>query len=153
MTSWRELNPLLFAPVTLVLVLSLLAVSLCGSSIVAMFFLRTDFAIERAYKVCEQPLNNRCVSHYTIRSSDGGIRDLVPFGQVLDSGDFFEGAHITKRNVGFDYSLNGIARRWPSLREQWLLFSGGAVGLVVWWSLRGPDFLRLWLDRAFHRSR
>jgi hypothetical protein len=133
----------------MILLLSLLSTLICGYRIVAMFFLTTDFVVEKSYQVCEQPLNNRCETHFSIRLPEGSARDFVPFGTEFERDDLHEGAHIAKQSFGFDYGVSGLPMRWPSLMQQVLLFLAGLVGFVVWWTLHGPEYLRFWAAGIF----
>lgn len=146
LSSWRDLSPQACVPMLALLLLSSLAVWICGQRIVAMYSLQADFEITYIYKVCEQPLNNRCVTHYTIRLPDGSKNDFVPLGAAFDRVDMYEGSHIVKRHKGFAYEINGVPRRWPHMYEQFGLFLAGLVGLFAWWKGRGPGYMRLWLS-------
>lgn len=149
MKSWRELDHDAFVPLMMILALSLVATLVSGDRIARMYLLTVDFVVEQSYRVCEQPLNNRCVTHYSIRLSDRSTQDFVPFGTEL-GGDFYEGEHIVKDSVGFRYMVGSLPERWPFLWQQTFIFLLGVGGLVLWYMLRGPGYLRLWIDPELH---
>jgi hypothetical protein len=137
---------------TMILVLSLFAIFTCGHRIVAMYFFTADFTVENLYKVCEQPLNNRCVTHYAIRLSDGSLNDFVPFGTEFEHNDLYDGVHIVKRDRGFEYEIGGLPKPWPNLQEQGFLFLAGIGGLLLWWKLNGLGYIRMWLEDPWRRD-
>jgi hypothetical protein len=139
--------------VTLILALSLLAIFTCGQRIVTMYFFTADFTVESLYKVCERPLNNRCVTHYAIRLPDGSLSDFVTFGTEFESSDLYDGVHIAKRDRGFEYEIAGLPKPWPKLQEQAFLFLAGIGGLLLWWKLNGPGYGWMWWEGLWRRDR
>jgi len=68
-----------FVFTTSLLVCSLVALSTGLWSIAGTYFYTGRFTIESHHEVCEQPLNNRCITHYEVRRSSGKRDDFVPF--------------------------------------------------------------------------
>lgn len=144
-------NVLRFVFTTLLLMWSSVALSTGLWSIAATYFYTGRFTIESHHDVCEQPFNNRCVTHYEVRRPDGRLDDFVPFIYQFDRDYLVEGWIFAKTRSGFSYEINGVQKPWPYLwsRVTWTLL--GIGGLLVWYFVGGPGALKGWL-RGFRRQ-
>ena len=129
----------------LLLCLSIFSAVLCEGRIIDTFLLSADFTVKSTYRVCEQPLNNRCVTHYDVLESDGASGDFVPFGYQFEPGILQPEVHIRKNAYSFRYEIDGISRRWPYLWSHIIVFLVGIAGALVWVRLWWPRWLgRQW---------
>lgn len=138
-------NPFKFVFTALLLFMSLAAIVVCGSRIVKFFSLLDNFVIGDSYLVCEKPLNNRCVRHYTIYRGNGLKSDFVPFGTEFTSNYLDKGLKFEKRDYGFSYKINDQYEQWPLLGQQVIIFFLGLFGLTFWCVLGGFEILKNWL--------
>lgn len=136
-----------FAPMLMFVCLSLLAIFTCAQRISDTFLFSANFTVEDSYRICQQPLNNRCVTHYHIKKLDGSSGDFVPFGDQFGEGMLDPDVHIAKSQYSFSYEIDGISRRWPYLWPHIFVFLAGIAGLVVWFQLKGPCYLAAWWKR------
>jgi hypothetical protein len=134
-----------FVFTTMLLAIALIAFSVCSWRIIVTFFSTDGFAVVSEHQVCEQPLNNRCITHYVITRKGGGQRDLVPFGYQFDPGYPDEGMSYSKDRWGFSYSINGVTEQWPYLWQHVAVLVLGIAGLLGWYFAGGPRVLRGWL--------
>ena len=145
------LRPYTFAPLALVLVLSL--VFLCTSIwyIVEFWSTSGDFVIISQHQGCEQPLNNRCDNVYVVERTSGE-KDVIDGWVSPGDWQFQDGNHLQKKAGNFWYTVNGQLEEWPSLQ----LFSSQIVasicGLLFWFFLGGPRVLFLWLSHLKSQS-
>jgi hypothetical protein len=144
-------NVLRFVFTTLLLYWSSVAFSSGLWSIAATYFYTGRFTMESHHDVCEQPLNNRCITHYEVRRDDGRLDDFVPFIYQFDRSYLVAGWTFAKTGWGFSYEINGVQRPWPYFwsRVEWTLL--GVAGLFVWYFVGGPGALKGWL-RGFRQQ-
>lgn len=136
-----------FVPMLALICLSIFAIVTCFQRVSDTFFLSADFTVEDSYRICEQPLNNRCVTHYRIKEFDGRSGDFVPFGDQFEEGMLVPDVHIAKKEYSFSYEIDGIRRQWPYLWTHIFVLLAGIVGLVAWFRLKGPCYLAAWWKR------
>ena len=136
-----------FVPMLMFICLSVFALVTCVQRISDTFLFSADFTIENSYRVCQQPLNNRCVTHYRIKRLDGSTGDFVPFGDQFGEGMLDPDVHVAKRQYSFSYEIDGMGRRWPYLWTHILVFLAGTAGVVLWFRLKGPCYLAAWWRR------
>ncbi len=140
------LFPLRFIFYWVLLVASLAAAGTCGSRIVSFFFLKDNFVLGASRQVCEMPLNNRCVTHYAIRRTNGTVSDFVPFGSEFEYEKLVPGMQFEKSHYGFVYRIDNSAEQWPFLESQAIVALLGILGLVIWFLTGGVRFLREWIS-------
>lgn len=136
-----------FAPMLMFMCLSVFAIFTGAQRISDTFLFSANFTVENSYRVCQQPLNNRCVTHYRIREPDGSGGDFVPFGDQFGEGMLDPDVHIAKSQYSFSYEIDGIRRRWPYLWTHIFVLLAGIAGLVIWFRLKGPCYLAAWGKR------
>ncbi|NII74467.1 hypothetical protein FHW84_003057 [Dyella sp. SG562] len=124
-----------FVPMLIFICLSVFAIVTCAQRISDTFLFSADFTVESSYRVCQQPLNNRCVTHYRIKNLDGNMGDFVPFGDQFGEYMLDPDVHITKRQYSFSYEVDGIGRRWPYLWTHIFILLAGVFGVVIWFRL------------------
>jgi len=144
-------NVLRFVFTTLLLVWSFVTFCTGLWSIAGTYFFTDRFTIESRHDVCEQPLNNRCVTHYEVSRGNGKRDDFVPFIYQFDRGYLVEGWTVAKVRWGFSYEINGVQKPWPYLwsRVEWSLL--GLAGMLAWYFAGGPRALRGWLRSLKHK--
>jgi hypothetical protein len=140
-----RLTPVRFVFSTLLFVLSLGCVVICGYRVARFFFLIDSFVIQKSRDVCEQPLNNRCVNHYTVLRQDGKIEDFVPFGSEFERNRLIDGLVFKKNKYGFSYEINGLKEEWPALESQVICVFLGMLGLLGWFAIGGLQVLICWI--------
>jgi hypothetical protein len=86
-----------------------------------------DFTVEDSYQACEQPLNNRCETHYVVRKSDGSKGDFVPVPYQFESGVLEADTQIRKGTGSFTYEVDGMRQEWPYL---WRCAAAGFIGVL-----------------------
>jgi hypothetical protein len=133
------------------LFLSLAMIVVCGFSIARFFFLEDEFTVGDSYLTCQQPLNNRCIRHYTVYREGKAGDDFVPFGAEFVSGYLEKGLRFDKKFGGFSYEIDQRAERWPLLTQQAVIFLLGCLGLGLWYSTSGPAVFKKWV-RSFKRN-
>jgi hypothetical protein len=143
--------PVRFGLSWILLVASLAAAGTCGSRIVNFFFLTDNFVLGQSRLVCEMPLNNRCVTHYTIRRANGSVSDFVPFGNEFEDEKLLPGMRFEKNRNGFVYRINGLVENWPFLKSQVIVALFGILGLVIWFVTGGVQVWVIWLKLAFKK--
>jgi hypothetical protein len=134
-----------FVFTTLLLVWSFVAFSTGLWSIGRTYFFTGQFTIKSHHDVCEQPLNNRCVTHYEISRSNGQVEDFVPFIYQFDRDYLVEGSTFAKSRWGFSYEINGMQKPWPYLGSRVEVSLLGLAGMLFWRFVGGPRALRWWL--------
>lgn len=137
-TRWSEPEPEKYMPFGLMLLLigvSLFAIVVCAQRIIKTFTLSMDFVVEDSYQVCEQPLNNRCITHYTVKKSDGKEDDFVPFGYQFEEDLSLSDQHILKTRCSFIYQINGVEKPWPYLWQHIFVLLAGMAGIIFWFYL------------------
>ena len=137
-----------FSPIEFVFLMLLLVVSSETAVVnfwgLASFFPQSlEFKIQSSYSACEQPLNNRCTTHYLVESKDGKVADFVP-GRELDGFALQKGVEVYKVPFSLTYSLNGKTEQWPFLWQHALAFIFGVLGMLVWSRIGGPRVLKAW---------
>lgn len=143
-----RLTPIWFGVSMAILMASLAAAYTCGSCIVNFFFLTDSFVLGGSHQVCEMPLNNRCVTHFTIRRGNGVQSDLVLFGNEFENYRLVPGMTFDKQHVGFVYEIDGSVERWPFLKSQIMYMSLGVVGFIFWVFIGGIRVAVDWLKMA-----
>lgn len=141
-------HPVQFAIACAVLFWSLLAVVISGSRLVSVYLSKSDFSVISSYEKCEQPYNNRCERHYTIRDQvTGDERDLVPFGGQFPISPLPDDVHILKRGYSFVYEVSGEREEWPSLGFYSFVLMCGLLVSVGWFYLGGISFVKRCIER------
>ena len=133
-----------FTFTTLLLACSILALSTGLWSIAGTYFYIGGFAIESHREVCEQPRNNRCITHYEVRRDDGKVDDFVPFIYQFDQAYLLDGWMFTKSRWGFSYEINGVQKPWPYLGSRMEVSLLGLVGMFLWHFAGGAKMLVWW---------
>lgn len=141
-------KPFVFVAAIALVFWSGFVVLLCANRIATVFFSAEDFVVGAPYQVCEKPLNNRCVTHYSIVRQDGSVSDFVPFGYQFEQSPLVEGTHIVKASTNFTYVINGSSKKWPYLDAHLMALIAGIGGVVAWFFLVRMGILPLWFRRA-----
>jgi hypothetical protein len=82
--------------------------------------------------VCEQPLNNRCVTHYSIQNAGAQAPgDYRFYGYQFADGDLRAGNEVRKVGIGFAYSVNGRVKTWSHGSEMSLWAAGALVLFII----------------------
>jgi hypothetical protein len=134
-----------FVFTTMLLAIALIAFSICSWRIIATFISTDGFAVTSVHQVCEQPLNNRCVTHYVVIHKDGVQHDFLPFGYQFGPDYPREGMFYSKDRLGFSYSINGATEQWPYLWQHVAVLVLSITGLLGWYFAGGPRVIREWL--------
>src|SRR5690349_17646947 len=89
-----------------------------------------DYRVAGSHLVCQQPLNNRCATHYTIqKAGEWTSSDYTIFGYQFADGDLRAGNEVRKLELGFVYSVNGRVETWSYGSEMALWVAGALVAL------------------------
>jgi len=120
---------------------SCIAIFISASRIYDNFVLTMGFTIENSYQICEQPLNNRCVTHYVVKELDGASGDFVPMGNQFRQGVLESDPQIIKKSDSFTYEVNGTDEQWPYLWQQVFVLLSGIAGVILWLVFKGPKIL------------
>jgi hypothetical protein len=137
-------NPFAFVAAIGLIFWSCVVVLICTSRIATVFFSAEDFVVRTSYQVCEQPLNNRCETHYSIVRAGGKVGDFVPFGYQFKHGLLVEGTRIAKSAASFAYVIDDRPELWPYLGTHVLALSGGIGGVLAWLFFIRMGLLPLW---------
>ncbi|WP_199101145.1 hypothetical protein [Dyella sp. ASV21] len=137
-------NPFAFVAAIGLIFWSGVVVLICASRIATVFFSAEDFVVRTPYQVCEQPLNNRCETHYSIVRAGGETGDFVPFGYQFKPGLLVEGTHIDKSAASFAYVIDDRPEQWPYLGAHVLALAGGVGGVLAWLFFVRMGILPLW---------
>ena len=101
-------------------------------SLVAQFYATFDFVILKIDRICEQPLNNRCVDHYLVKRKDGGYETLTPSAYKFRESELVTGNSLKKNRFALRYEVNGRSVRWDYFTLH--VMGIGLSGLIfVWW--------------------
>jgi len=120
-----------FALMLLLVCVSIFTIVVCARRISETFLLSMDFVVESSHQVCEMPLNNRCVTHYTVKNVDGTEDDFVPFGYQFWDDLLVSDPHILKAARSFTYEIDGTEKRWPYLWQHIFALFAGVAGLIL----------------------
>lgn len=137
-------NPFAFVAMIGLIFWSGVVVLICATRIATVFFSTEDFVVSTSYQVCEQPLNNRCETHYSIVRPGGEIGDFVPFGHQFNQGLLVERIHIAKGAGSFAYFIDGKPEQWPYLGIHVFALFGGIAGILAWLFFIRMGILPLW---------
>lgn len=149
MISRKNYNPLLFAPILMLLFLSCIGISICTNRIARMYYWSANFTIQSSYRRCEQPLNNRCVTHYDTTDANGEAYDFVPFGNQFEPDVLKVELNIEKSSKSFEYRINDSEEQWPYLWQHIFVVIIGVCGIVLWIFLRGPEYIIAWFNNFY----
>ena len=138
---------------TMLLLLSTVAASTSTYQLFNFWDLSANFVVVSTHSVCEEPLNNRCVTHYVTRGANGTSGDLVPFGYEFEPGALEIGSRIVKHRNSFSNEINGKSELWPYLWQHIVVSLLGAAGLLLWCLAGGPKILVWWLRDLLHTQR
>lgn len=86
-----------------------------------------NFTVGNSYQVCEQPLNNRCVTHFMVEKPDGSIGDFVPAAFQFEPDVLHAELRVKKSAKSFSYELDGVEQQWPYL---WRCVGVALIGLL-----------------------
>ncbi len=142
-------SPVRFALTTIIIAGSMLLIGVAGVRVIKFYLLIDQFTVRSSHLVCEQPLNNRCVMHYTIDRTKSGNDDFVPFGGQFTSYPLKVGLTFEKVRYGFSYKLDGHFEQWPGLWAQLRRVAFGFLGVFIWFAIGGVPVLRSWLKLPF----
>ena len=143
-----KFKPVRFVFTALIIFGSVLLIGVAGTRVVRFYWLIDAFSVQGSHLVCEQPLNNRCVMHYTVERPGKDLDDFVPFGDQFVFYPLPNGLSFIKSRRGFTYLLNARFERWPALWKQFELILLGCVGLLVWCVIGGRRVFGSWLSLA-----
>jgi len=138
-----------FGLMFLLMCVSLYAIVVSAQRIRDTFLLSIDFVVESSHQVCEAPLNNRCVTHYTVKNGDGTEHDFVPFGDPFSDDLLVFDPHIVKTARSFTYEIGGREERWPYLWQHIFALFAGVVGLIFLFKLISTRKLFFGFRRPF----
>ena len=116
------------------LILAYISIVLIGISFSITFdfiLLKADFVISSTSLICEQPLNNKCVTHYKVVTSDSLSMDFVPLGEEFHIGELAINNHVEKRRFSLHYKINGIDKNWQYSHDMLAKFVIGVMGLII----------------------
>lgn len=130
---------------TWLFVCSFVALSTGLRSIAGTYFYIGRFTIESHHEVCQQPLNNRCVTHYEVCRGGGKTEDFVPFIYQFYRAYLLDGWTFAKARWGFSYEVNGVPKPWPYLGSRVDVSLLGLGGMLVWYFVGGTKALIWWL--------
>ena len=143
----------LFAPLTMLLALSAYTTYTSTYQLFYFFGLSANFVVVSTRSVCEKPLNNRCVTHYITRNSNGTAGDIVPFGYEFASDALEPGSRVVKHGNSLYNDINGKQELWRYLWQHIVISLSGAVGLLLWYFSGGLNVLSWWLRDVLHTQK
>jgi hypothetical protein len=123
----------------ILLTVSLTLVLVAGYRAARMYFLVGEFVVLSSHTEC--PSRRTCVKHYSVRTPYENAIDFVPFDDEFSEGALHDGATMVKRQLGFNYVVNGTAELWPCLTKQMILLLLGCAGIVVSVAKSVPRYL------------
>lgn len=119
------------------IVVSLFAIFVCTKRIFITYFSSMDMVVGGSYKICEEPLHNRCVTHYRVEYPNGEEGDFVPFGYQFNHDILMTNPHIAKEEYSFIYKINGDNELWPYLWKHVFVLFLGCGGVIIWFKFKG----------------
>jgi hypothetical protein len=99
-----------------------------------MFLFDWNVKIQSQELVCEQPLNNRCVTVFTFTDNSGNQIKTSLFIYLFGPEKLLVGDHIEKDRFTFGYKINGIEKFWGHWETILKFFMAGIILLAVWLS-------------------
>lgn len=126
---------------TYLLLACLIAFFGCTYQIGWVFTAERHFTLGEPFKVCEQPLGNRCDTHYEVILPDQQREVFKPYGFEFRDGVLHYGLKLDKARYSFTYALDDQRTAWPYLWTFGLTWVMSAAGLVAWALLGGPRHL------------
>lgn len=93
-----------------------------------------NFSVLSSELVCEQPLNNRCVTRYKVKDVGSSLtRDYEPSGYLFRSDDLNNGNQVLKQPFSFSYFINGEERHWIYGSTMLVDLLVSVVALAIWY--------------------
>ncbi len=71
-----------------------------------------DFAVQGSYRDCEEPLHNRCDTHWLVMDAQQRKKEFVPLGDEIPKEELAEGNRLQKQENSFHYRVNGNEKQW-----------------------------------------
>ena len=100
------------------------------------FVAEERFDILGSESVCEQPLNNRCRTNYSVQDAGSSLaRTYEPTGNLFSAGELTTGNKIQKARFSFTYLVNGQERHWGYGYDILITLLSSAVALTIWYRL------------------
>jgi hypothetical protein len=94
------------------------------------------FNILNSELVCQQPLNNRCRTNYSVRDAGSSLaRTYEPEGSLFSAGELKTGNEIQKARFSFSYLVNGQAKHWAYGYDILVALLSSIVALTIWYRL------------------
>jgi len=124
------------------LFLGVVGILLCVHGLYCEMFLDYNMRIMGIQIVCEQPLNNRCRSLYSIQRTDGTQETITTlYGSMFRDSEIVPGNTIKKAKFSFEYEVNGEKVGWAYAGHYLLvlLLSLIAIGLWRWFTPKRPN--------------
>ncbi len=101
-----------------------------GNAFVAV----ADFSVIDSEFVCQQPLNNRCVTRYKVKDVGSLFtRTYEPYGYQFSADDLATGYRVSKRLFSFSYFINGRERYWIYGPEMLIVLLSSVVVIAIWY--------------------
>ena len=109
------------------------------TSLSIQYYSTFDFVILKIDRICEQPLNNRCVDHYLVKRENDPYETLTISAYKFRESELAVGNSFKKNRFTFEYWVNGRKVQWGYLT---LHIAGMILSslVFVWWQYLSRKF-------------
>lgn len=91
-----------------------------------------DFSILSIETKCQQPLNNRCIYEYSVKSKSGLLSKIGLDGNLFVSEDLAVGKSIQKNKFSFVYQVDGKRTNWTFANYYLGIFFISILAFGLW---------------------
>ena len=127
-----------YIPITVMLVACLIVFVTCTCQMAWVFTAERNLTLGEPYRVCEQPLGNRCDTEHDAISPDQTRRVFEPYMFEFEPGVLHYDLNVYKPKYSFTYQLDGQKESWPYLPALCTAWMSSLLGLAAWLLLGGP---------------
>jgi hypothetical protein len=82
--------------------------------------------------ICEEPLHNRCVTHYQFAEA-GHTKDMTLLENSFPDEHLTNGTQLKKNEFDWHYEVNGHDTAWQFFPDVILKYIFGSLLIRVWW--------------------
>lgn len=102
------------------------------TSLIMHIYSAFDFTILKIDRICEQPLNNRCVDYYLVSRKNGSSGILTFPAYKFQESELVVGNSIRKDRFMVAYWVNGKKVQWRYLTLHVVGIAASCL-IFVWW--------------------
>jgi len=101
-------------------------------SLITHIFSEFDFTVLKIETICEKPLNNRCVDHYSVINKNGASVDLTLSAYKLRPNEVVVGNSLKKDRFSLEYWVNGKKVQWEYFFLHIMVITMSVL-CFIWW--------------------